>query len=229
MLFIFFAGCFVILAIPPFLSDARSEASTQAARLPSASGRIQALLKSSVYDRVVSDREVMTHARLDEKHYSFYASMLVRTGLLQTKAILTNYELYAKMIPYVDRAIFSKEKSVLEISGGIWKWMLHSWIHFEARDEGKIHFQIIAGHFTGMSGDILFESLGEKGTLVYMGGTQTQSDWPPRLIIERGAEVVFGFTGSRMRSYIESTKQSPSSDLRNLKNDQEIPQPRSRL
>jgi hypothetical protein len=196
--------------------------------LPWAPPRIETLLKPSVYDRTLKDREVMTHASLDGNHYTYYATMLVRASASQTRSVLTNYALYSKMISYIDEAKYDLDHQILEISGGIWKFKLRSWLKFEERGPGWIHFTIIRGHFTGMTGEVLFESQGEKGTLVYLGGAQTQAEWPPKLIIEQGAQIVFGFTASRMRSYIESQKEPPKESQTKESNDQ-VPQPRSRL
>ena len=76
-------------------------------------------------------------------------------------------------------------------------------MRFEERGDRWIHYEIVGGHFTGLSGDIFFESWGEKGTAVYFGGEQQGAEFPPKFVIERGAEIVFGFTAKRMRSYIE--------------------------
>ena len=42
------------------------------------------------------------------KRYTFYSAMLVRASLTQTRQILTDYRLYAKMIPYMDRAEYNE-------------------------------------------------------------------------------------------------------------------------
>jgi hypothetical protein len=200
---------------------------------------IQSLLKPKIYDRVLKDRDVMTHASLDDvpgpfgspqnsvtssgqnsavkspaknaappREYSFYAAMLVHASFQQTRDVLTNYELYSKLIPYVTETKYNEKTHILEIQGGILGWVLHSWVRFDERSPSPnysvIHFQMVAGHFIGMAGDILFESRGEQGTLVYMDGHQIQENWPPKFVMERGAEIVFGFTANRMRSYIES-------------------------
>ena len=196
---------------------------------------IQSLLKPQVYERVLKDREVMTHASLDDvpgpfgssinsgqnsgglvagknaappQEYSFYAAMLVHASFQQTRDVLTNYVLYSKLIPYVSETKYNEKTHILEIQGGILGWVLHSWVRFDERSPSPnysvIHFQMVAGHFIGMAGDIIFESRGEQGTLVYMDGHQIQENWPPKFVMERGAEIVFGFTANRMRSYIES-------------------------
>jgi hypothetical protein len=219
---------------------------------------IQSLLKPKIYDRVLKNRDIMTHASLDDvpgpfgalpsskaspkegvapqKHvappqeYSFYATMLVHASVSQTRAILTNYDLYSKLIPYVSKTKYDKQSHILEIQGGILGWVLHSWVRFDERTPSWIHFQMIAGHFTGMAGDILFESRGEQGTLVYMDGHQIQENWPPKFVLERGAEIVFGFTANRMRSYIE-TEASAGSENGTGKgqNNGGLPQPRKHL
>jgi len=172
--------------------------------------KIQSLLKPEVFSRVVNDREIMTHADLDGQHYSFYAAMLVRASERQTRSVLTNYALYSKMISYIDRTVYDPKTQVLDLSGAIFGYRLHSWVRFEQVGDHWIRFRIIRGHFTGMTGEILFESGRDFSskpenaldTLVYMGGSLTAPHWPPAFIVERGAEIVFGLTARRMRSYI---------------------------
>jgi hypothetical protein len=175
---------------------------------PPISPKITSLLKPAVFDRVTKDREIMTHASLDDKTYSYYASMVVRASMNQTRKVLTDYQLYSKLISYIDKAQYDPDRHVLEIVGGIMGYTLHSWLKFEERGDHWIHYTIIAGHFTGLSSDIIFEPLGQSDTLVYMGGTQTQPEWPPKLVMELGAEIVFGFTAKRMRSYINDQANS---------------------
>jgi hypothetical protein len=215
---------FVWLISIAVASAASPSASPSPSPTPSVTApSIQSLLKPKVYDRVLKDRDVMTHASLDDvpgpfgasaknaappREYSFYAAMLVHASFQQTHDVLTNYELYSKLIPYVTETKYNEKTHILEIQGGILGWFLHSWVRFDERSPSPnysvIHFQMVAGHFIGMAGDILFESRGEQGTLVYMDGHQIQENWPPQFVMERGAEIVFGFTANRMRSYIES-------------------------
>jgi hypothetical protein len=127
----------------------------------------------------------------------------------------------------------------LELKGGIWKWKLSSILRFEEKGDRWIHFQIVGGHFTGMTGDIFFEpQTGTPDTLVYMRGNQFGSHWPPAFILEQGAQIVFEFTAKRMRSYLESvpenstadTQENTQSSLRSGRsNNDQIPQPRSHL
>ena len=104
------------------------------------------------------------------------------------------------------------DHAVLDIEGGVWKFRLRSWVRFEERADRWIHYLIVGGHFTGLEGDIYFESAGEKGTLVYFHGDQQGKHWPPKLVIERGAEIVFGFTAGRMRKYLESNEDTKDKD-----------------
>jgi hypothetical protein len=195
---------------------------------PSEPAVIAQLLKSTIYRRVTEGREIMAHAKLEqlmgkpEKRYAFYTSMLVRAESPLTRRILTDYRLYAQLIPYVDSADYTTSTQTLRITGGIWKFKLISYIHFEEKNDRWIHYRIIGGHFTGLEGDILFERSGEKSTLVYIRGEQNALNWPPAFVIERGAEIVFEFTAKRMRSYIESHKKGE------LNGDQAL-QPRSRF
>jgi hypothetical protein len=206
--------------------------------VPPSAPEIASLLKPEALRRIVDSREIVTHASLDEiqpgselRRYSIYAAMLVHASLSRTRAILTDYRAYAKIVPYIDKAEFIHEPDLLAIEGGIWKFKLRSNVHFEERARNWISYRIVAGHFQGLAGDFFFESRGEKGTLVYMRGEKTgpSKDWPPKFVIEKGAEIVFDITSKRMRSYVEDSKTElpgspgPGSAPSNL------PQPRSHL
>jgi hypothetical protein len=210
---------------------------------PQAPPSIESLLKPEIYKRVVKERDIFTSAdlkKIDEptktdaadvkelKDYSFYAVMVTRAGLTRTRQVLTDYGLYSKLIPYVDEAHYDPATHLLELKGGIWKWKLSSILRFEERSDRWIHYQIVGGHFTGMTGDIFFEpqtsSRTENGTLVYMRGNQQGRSWPPAFILEQGAQIVFEFTAKRMRSYLES-----NSEIRSGRSHDETPQPRSHL
>ena len=198
---------------------------------------IASLLKKETLKRVLEDREVMTHAELtseddardpDLKRYQYYAAMSVNASPTQTRRVLTQYDLYEKMIPYVSKSRYVAQDHALLLEGGIWNFKMGSLLKIEERGEGAIGFRIVEGHFTGMTGDILFEPSGERSTLVLLRGESHGRRWPPRLILERGAEIVFGYTGRRMRSFIEAEKDSPiPTPAGGSSNDHEVPQPRN--
>lgn len=188
--------------------------------------KIQSLLKPEVFQRVVQDHDIMDHASLEDQNgarqkgaqkYSYYAAMLVQASVRQTRAVLTDYPLYSKIISYIDKSQYDPATQILELSGGIFGWRLRSWVHFEEVNDRWIRYKIVRGNFVGMGGDILFEKQGLPGrpdeTLVYLGGGLTATNWPPKLIIERGAEIVFGFTAKRMRSYINDQATQSGSHL----------------
>ncbi|MCM2322423.1 MAG: hypothetical protein NDJ90_04090 [Oligoflexia bacterium] len=192
-------------------SLASAERLAAGAAVPSAEQphAIASVLKPAVYRRMLEEREVMVHASLKEgESYSYYAAMLVRAELAVTRRVLTDYQLYAKMIPYIERAAFDAKSGILAVEGGLWKFRLSSQVRFYEQGERWIRYEFVGGHFQGMTGEILFEPLGEKGTAVYMSGFKKGEHWPPKFVIERGAEIVFEFTAKRMRSYIESQKNS---------------------
>jgi len=204
---------------------------------------ISTLLKPQLLKKVMGDLEVVVHATLDGlenapsnaplKKYSIYASMLVRSSVREAYAALTNYRLYPQLVPFIESADFSPITHMLLLEGGIWHFRLSSQIRFEEHLGRWIHFDVVDGHFTGLSGNIYFESKGERGTLVYFSGEKAGVMWPPKFVIERGAEVVFGFTAQRMRSYIESTKKveqgARHGDEKQGQTQGQIPEPRSRL
>lgn len=182
--------------------------------------RIVDLLKPNIYKKVLNDRDIQVHASLDpigdtgQKKYSIYAAMFVDSNLKHTRGVLTDYALYTQLIPYVDRADYDAASHILTIQGGIWRYILRSRVKFDERGDGWIHFTVIQGDFSGMQGDMYLESLeaGAKGlgTLAYLHGEVIGNKWPPALIVEKGAEIVFGFTSQHMRSYIESEKSGRS-------------------
>ena len=144
--------------------------------------------------------------------YDFYVGVLVKAGLKRTREVLTNYKVYSELVPYVSRTQYFPASKTLHIEGGIWRYRINSRVRFEERGEGWIRFKIISGHFRGMVGEILLEPVGEggrDGTLVFMRGQSIANRFPPAFVIEQGAQVVFGFTANRIRSYIESGKVPP--------------------
>lgn len=225
-----FYGCVVFLTAVLSLGALPGSAASPS---PAASPHrnLNEILSPSVFRRILNEREVMAQATLQSfnpplKRYSFYSAMVVHASLAQTRSVLTNYELYAKMIPYVDRAEYHASSHLLHIEGGIWRFKLISNVQFEEKSDQWIRFRVVSGHFTGLTGEIFFESLGEKGTGVYFAGEQVGENWPPALILERGAEIVFEFTAKKMRSVIESQRRA---EPQGAPNDQAIPQPRSHL
>jgi hypothetical protein len=236
-----FKCCVALLAISAPLQSVFADSippSVQPTAQPTDPPPIQSLLKPDLYKRAMNDKEILTSATLDGDHYSFYSVMLVHSGLPRARRILTDYSLYSKLIPYVDKTDYSPITRILDVQGGVWKWRLRSFVRFEERGDRWIHFQIVAGHFRGLQGDMFFESEGEKGTLVFFRGDQRGKEWPPRLVIERGAEIVFGFTAGRMRKYVESNEDSqgqaepqgqPSHGPTDRPEQKDLPKPRNRL
>ncbi len=224
---------------------------------PVAPAPIVSRVKPEIYRRATVDREIMVHADLADaqeaepggsrasegreplRSYSFYALMRVNAPLGLTRATLTNYRLYGEMVPYIDHVEFDEARRVLLIEGGIWKYQLRSRVRFDEQGDRWIHYRVVSGHFTGLEGDIFFEPFGEGGGLVYFTGAMVGRRWPPAFVVERGAEIVFGFTGKRMRSFLESQKSAPAGAhetapagagvKQGASQDAEIPKPRGRL
>ncbi len=201
---------------------------------PPLAGQVSpALLK-----RVIDDREVVSSARISDlaapgpqgqkKAYDYWALVRVNASLQQTHRALTDYASYARLVPFVTRSTYSSLDQTLDLEGGIFGWRLRSLLHFEEKGPRQVAFRVVAGSFTGMAGQAVFESLGEKGTLVRFSGGTTAIDFPPAFVMERGAEIVFGVTGRRMRSYIEDSRTAPVPSAGGRANDPEIPQPRHR-
>jgi hypothetical protein len=199
-------------------------------------------LKPEVLRRVVEEREVMTHAELLDlpspkpgdggaQSYSFYAATLIHAPLERTVQILTNYALYPKMISYVQRADYDANSHILKLVGGLWGFELASDIRFEPKGAGvranarEVAYEFVGGHFAGLKGSMDFAGQGERGTLVVLRGSQVGKSFPPRFLITRGAEIVFGYTAHRMRSYVESFIPSMEGE----KNGNSLPRPRRHL
>lgn len=214
-------------AISPRVSPAPSAVPTAAPVAPA----ILSQVKPALHARILEEREALTSAVLDDadaqglRRYHFYSVMLVRAPDRLTRKILTDYALYSKMISYVDRADYHAASRILNLEGGIWSFKLHSAVRFEEKAPGWIQYQIVSGSFRGLAGDFFLEGRGEGKTLVMMRGELRSHDFPPKFVIERGAEIVFGFTARRMRTYIESQKNEPAPHAQ----PSEIPQPRNHL
>ncbi len=193
---------------------------------------------------MIEDRDVNAQARLDQDYYGFKAAMLVHTSVDVAYKVLTDYAVYKKLVPYIDRTDFDPSTKRLILEGGIWKFRLSSLIEFSETPGKLVRYRIIAGHFAGLTGEMRFEGKGEKGVLVCFKGGVSGTQWPPRFVIERGAEIVFGFTAKRMRSYMESQEEQGTNDARDAmkatnrekgaspydsKDSKSIPQPRKRI
>ncbi len=198
-------------AIPPLLS-------------PSTPPAIRDLLEPSALQAVLEDREVFKSATLRKNVYSFRVATAIRAELPRTRRVLTDYRIYSKVVPFVDRADYSPVSRILLIEGGIWKYRLRSFVQFTEVSDRWIRYRIVREHLTGLEGNFYFEPLGEKGTLVYVDGRIQGGDFPPAFVIEQGAQIVFGFTGNRMRKYVEDRE-----DEQELNHDKQVPKPRNHL
>ena len=183
--------------------------------------------------KVMEDRLNDVHASLSDegepgqggmRHYKLSSLLLVHAPLKITHDFLVDYPLYKKLIPYFDRADYNPASHLLWLEGGIWGFHLSSRVLFDEPSGLNIHFQIVSGHLTGLSGNFFLEDVGERGTLVRLLAEETAHEFPPKIVMERGAEIVFGFTAQRMRSYIEEQMHLKAGD-----HDPTAPQPRNHL
>lgn len=194
--------------------------------------KIETLIKPEVLRRVIDEREVMSHASLSEtsvpgvKRYEFYSTAMAFASVQKTREAMNQYQMMAKILPYVDRSDYDPKTRILQLEGGIWNFKIRSSVRFTPESDRWTRFEIIQGHFKGLSGDIFWEPHGERATLVHIQGHQEAREFPPKFVIERGAEIVFGVTGKRMRSYIETSEGSPQEQR---PHDPDIPQPRKHL
>lgn len=199
--------------------------------LASEAPKIESLLKPEVLKRVKAEREVRTYAKLENERYHFYAAMSVRSSIATARETLTTYSLYQEMVPFVSRS--EKQGDLMRIEGGIFGWKLASSVRIETVNPQWLRYRIVEGHLRGLSGRVLFERSGERETVVYFDGELTGKNWPPTVVMERGAEIVFGLTADRMRNLIEKREhhgesKEGESARKNGENKKEdgIPQPR---
>jgi len=184
---------------------------------------IAALLTPEVLKKVTKERQVVCSAALkdlpDEKlhmqgfqNYHFHTVMSVHASRRRAYQALTDYDQYQKLVPYIDYSRFDWAKKVLDLKGSIWKFELQSKLKFQEISERVLAYDIVDGHFSGLKGALLFDPVapGSEETFVYFFGDLTGKSWPPKLIVERGAEVVFQLTGQKMRALIESKEEVKS-------------------
>jgi hypothetical protein len=139
-----------------------------------------------------------------QQKYHFYAAMLIRAPQKLAKNGLLSHELYPQLSSLVRSSKeISKDPLVVQIEGGIWGWTLKSMVKLEKKSSSRIQYEIIQGHFKGLKGHFFLESKGPEEVMVYLYGTLTAEQWPPRLILLRGAEFGLSLIGRRIRSHIE--------------------------
>ena len=199
------SGSFIALVVIPlvFIGHSIGAAGSLKSR-----PEIKAEVKESILTKVIKDREIAAHASLEDAHrYYFYTSMAVNASPEQAQKVLTEYPLYEKMVPFVKRAVFDSKTQTLDVSGGVWNYMLRSWVKFLPESPKWVNYEIVQGHFKGLTGKIVYEDLPDgKALILFTGILDSKGPWPPAFIVERGAELVFTYTARRMRSEIESRK-----------------------
>ncbi len=174
-----------------------------------AAGPIETGLRSELRKKVLHEREIHSAASLRDaeadgrRSYSFLTVMQVSAPVARVRDVLTDYALYEKLIPYVSKSRYDPKKKTLEVEGGLWNYRLQSTVRFREESERRLAFEVIDGSFRGMVGTLDFEGVAERGSLVSLQGSQTGKDFPPKFLIERGAEIVFSFAGKKMRDLIE--------------------------
>ncbi|MBU6376140.1 MAG: hypothetical protein KGQ59_09105 [Bdellovibrionales bacterium] len=169
-------------------------------------------LPANKRSEVFEGREIYTQARLQSQLYSVKNAMVVHASLERTRRILTHFDLFAGLVPYIDRSKYDPMTRQLDVGGGIWKYRLESVLQFTPETPDLWKFRIIRGHFLGMVGALEFRQLKPGHTLVTLEGS-IQADpgakFPPRMIIEQGAQIIFAVTGRRVRSLVEDLHYEP--------------------
>lgn len=183
---------------------------------------------------VLDEREVFARARLEGgrdsvQRYSVQSVMLVHSGLARTREVMTQFGRFAGMVPYVEKSDWDPATGRLAVAGGIWRYRLESVLHFEQKDPLHWQFRVVEGHFIGMKGGMQFETAGPGRTLVIFSSEVRGERFPPKWVIERGAEIVFAVTGRRVRSLVEDPPQDVKQETRNGPDGSQVPQPRKRF
>jgi len=161
---------------------------------------------------VIEERDVYTQAKLEAPRYDVRNAMVVRASLERTRRILTHFDLFAGLVPYIDRSNYDPRTRLLDVAGGIWKYRLEATLQFREESPDRWSFRIIKGHFLGMTGVMAFRQIEPGRTLVtFEGGLTAEkgAKFPPRLIIEQGAQIIFAVTGRRVRSLVEDPQFEP--------------------
>ena len=221
-------------------------------------GRDPVAKAKEILSDVVDDGDNVAVADLGEerkgsrvRNYTFFATTLLPAWLGLSREVLTDYTVFKEIVPFVNGAEYDAKARVLDLRGGIWGFYLHSLVRFTERHERWIQYEIIGGSFRGLKGDLVFESRGEKGTVVVLTGDLEGTEWPPALVMEQGAILVLTRTAANMKSYIIDKKRSlfdpkaspsgksadapkgskgPEGPVKETdKNGEELPQPRNRL
>jgi len=175
--------------------------------------RIQSLLSSQAYEALIEDDETYVTTKLGKspnppflETYQAGAAFTINAPVSVTRDILTRYEVYEKLIPFIDDIKVIEAPAKVAIEGGILGWKMLSLIQFHDKDPGWIHFVVTHGSSAGMEGDFYFEAKrGHQNTsLVYFRVMQSDENFPPRFIMESGANMILRSTANKMREYIES-------------------------
>jgi len=183
-----------------------------AAGADSPPSRIEKLLKPQEYTALVRNDDTLVTTALSKSPdppflmtYQAAAAITTEAPVSTTRRILTNYEVYAKLIPFIDRVQLLDDPSQATLEGGIFGWKMTSLIQFQDKDPGWVHFVITRGSFAGMQGDFYFEQKPgrQDASLVYFHVQHTAEKFPPRFIMEFGAGIILSLTASRMQDYVK--------------------------
>lgn len=189
----------------------------------------EVLKKANIYSQVVADRQVVAHARFGKeakgRNFEVYASALAGASPGYAMKILTQYDLYHKLVPLVEESKVGKD-GLLELKGGAMGLRLHSFLKLQAVSESRIEFSIVRGHFEGMKGFAQVENHNERSSLLYLTGKVDigEGSFMKEFLLQRAAEFALTLTGEKMRTYIQDSQRERSNT-----HDPKVPQPRSSL
>lgn len=177
------------------------------------------------------DRAVVARARLGEptagpggapvegapRVYEVSALMETRRAPATVARWLTDGARYPAIVSYITRATPTPREETRAgwrgywVEGGIFGYWMRSRVEMREREPGRTEFEVREGHFLGMTGRMTFAAVErDRGveTLTLFESSYSAAVFPPRFVLERGAEIVFGWAGRRMRNWIESHEEN---------------------
>ncbi|MBL7715707.1 MAG: hypothetical protein JNL01_09590 [Bdellovibrionales bacterium] len=185
------------------------------------------LQSPEIKKRIIEDREIMTQAKLDGDDYSFYAGMQVNASPTTALDRLTDYPAYQKMSRFVTRSE-KLPNGWVRIEGGVFGFRLESSVQVDRKVEAsgieRLDYVIREGGLLGLRGQVRVEALPKKGSWIVFDGKLRGKNWPPAFVMERGAEMVFGFAARFMRKSMETEKDDDVP-----RKFEEAPRPRKKL
>jgi hypothetical protein len=169
--------------------------------------------KPEVYERIKNERYVaisVLSKPTAEKQNHLTISGGGMMNVPQDYAFLagTHYKNLSRVSDYVREVKFNASLQELYVMFTAFRYQAPVTLKLRedlVGDKKILHYTVIKGVFTGMTGRLEFLSLGPKRTEIGIWGDFRYQDWPiPKLFLEFGLEVVLQKFGERLRSLTES-------------------------